>query len=198
METQLSNPEELIVIDEESMCLINTETGEVTGYAVTPPDEIDTVKLAEWIGEHVVKHTAAAQGLRAERQVWLDTIAGRYDARIKAHEGAAAFLRLHWYDKLYDLAKTLIGDGKKRSIAVGLLALKLRKSSAKMEVLDVDKAVEWLYKHPAAPLECVKITKSVLVSQIPQDVKEELGNVLIQAESGLAYNPGGEERLVIE
>lgn len=166
MERMIDNTEELIVVDADSMCLIDTDTGEVVGYSITPPDEVDTIKLAEWIGEHVTQHAATAAGLRSEKQLWIDTINARFDSRIKAHEGAVVFLKEHWYDRLYELATTLIGDGKKRSVAVGLLSLKLRKSSEKMEIVDPEMALAYCLKNQP---DAVKTTQSVLVSNLDLD-----------------------------
>lgn len=195
MEQAINEAQELIVVDEESMTLINTVTGEVVGYSETPPGEVDDIWLAEWIGEKVAGHNAAAAGLKAEKQVWIDTINARFDGRIKSHENAATFLRAHWHDRLLGLAKRLIGDGKKRSVACGLLLLRLKKSSAKMEIVDAEQAVTWCkFGYPDA----LKTVTTVLVSKIDPVI-------LVQAEealgkkSGMVFHPAGErEDLVVE
>ena len=197
IDDHIGEPTEMIITDAETMTLIDTTTGTVVGYAATPPDEVDTIKLAEWIGEHVTQHAAAAAGLRSEKQLWIDTINARFDSRIKAHEGAVAFLKEHWYDRLFELAKTLIGDGKKRSVACGLLKLSLSKSREKVEIIDNENAVEWCKQN--AP-EAVKVTESVLVSQIPDALKDCLHDSIFDGDgTGMVYHPAGATtKLVIE
>ena len=187
---------EIVVVDEDTMTLINTETGEVVGYADLPPEDLGDVDLAKWIGEKRAWHKGKAEGLKAEKQVWLDTINKRYDTQIKRHDSALKWFETTYYQFLFELAKRMIGAGKKRSVAVGLLLLKLRKTSAKTEVLDSEKAIAWL--KGAGLSEAVKTTESVLVSMLPDEVKAKLTKPSNQAKTGLAFNPGGEDQLKIE
>ena len=135
---------EIIALDEETMTLINTESGEVVGVADTPPETTGVVEIATWMGERRDWHKGKKAGLEAERQVHLDKIAAIYDAPIKRHTRAIAWFEEQYSPMLLELAKKLIGDAKKRSIAVGLLILKLGKTRPSVDVQDNDKAVAYL------------------------------------------------------
>jgi hypothetical protein len=135
---------EIIALDEETMTLINTETGEVVGVADTPPETTGVVEIATWMGERRDWHKGKKAGLEAERQVHLDKIAAIYDSQIKRHTRAIAWFEEQYAPMLLELAKKLIGDAKKRSIAVGLLILKLGKTRPSVDVQDNDKAVAYL------------------------------------------------------
>lgn len=188
--------EEIIIVDEESMALVNTVTGEVVGYQETPPEDVEDVELAKWIGERLTYHKGRVEALKAEKAVWIDTINKRFDQRIKNHTGAQGWFEFKYGSILYALATRLIGAGKKRSVAVGLLMLKLRKTSAKMEVVNVGKALAWL--KAAGLTDAIKTTESVLVSQLPADLKTKLVNPKNVEKTGLKFSPGGEETLKIE
>lgn len=187
---------EIVVVDEDTMTLINTETGEVVGYADLPPEDLGDVDLAKWIGEKRAWHKGKLEGFKAEKQTWIDIINKRYDTQIKRHESAIKWFDTTYYQFLFDLARKLIGAGKKRSVACGLLLLKLRKTSAKVEILDSDKAIKWL--EGAGVEEAVKTTKSILVSMLPEELKAKLVKPSNQEKTGLAFNPGGEDQLKIE
>lgn len=138
------DPTEIIALDEETMTLINTETGEVVGVADTPPETTGVVEIATWMGERRDWHKGKKAGLEAERQVHLDKIAAIYDSQIKRHTNAITWFEYQYGPMLMGLAKKLIGDAKKRSIAVGLLILKLGKTRPSVDVQDNDKAVAYL------------------------------------------------------
>jgi hypothetical protein len=135
---------EIIALDEETMTLINTESGEVVGVADTPPETTGVVEIATWMGERRDWHKGKKAGLEAERQVHLDKIAAIYDSQIKRHTNAITWFETQYGPMLMELAKKLIGDAKKRSIAVGLLILKLGKTRPSVDVQDNDKAVAYL------------------------------------------------------
>lgn len=135
---------EIVVLDEESMTLINTDTGEVVGVADTPPEDAPAIEIAKWVGDRRDWHKGRKAGLEAERQVHLDKIAKVYDAQINNHTRAMAWIEKQYSPLLFELAKKLIGDAKKRSVAVGMLILKLRKTKASVDVQDNDKAVTYL------------------------------------------------------
>ena len=197
MEAEAEQPtEEIVVVDEDTMTLINTQTGEVVGMAETPPDGLDDVKLAEYIGEKRAWHKGRVAGLEAEKQAWIDTINARFDTRIKRHKDSLKWYEATYHDFLFKLAKKLIGDGKKRSAAVGLLLLKLTKTRSSMEILDQPKAIGWLRE--AGLAEAVKVTETILVSQLPEALKVKLTSAKNQGKTGLAFHPGGEDQLKIE
>jgi hypothetical protein len=192
---------ELVYADEDTRTLINRETGEVVGLMDTPPEEKDDIKFAEWIGERRAYHKAKVAGLLAERQVWLDQIERTYGKSIKRHEGAVKFLEEHNKPFLMMLAKRLIGDGKKRSAAVGLLLLKLIKTRAKTEILDKDKALAYLKKAVESNpelAEAIKTEESILTSKLPEDFKSLLVNPKNQEVTGIKFYAGGDDELKIE
>jgi len=135
---------ELVILDEETMTLVNTETGEVIGVAETPPEDAPAIEIAKWVGEKRDWHRGRLAGLEAEKAVHLDKIAKVYDARINRHSRAIAWLEKQYSPMLFELAKKLVGEGKKRSVAVGMLILKLRKTKPSVDVQDNDKAVSYL------------------------------------------------------
>jgi len=188
--------EEIIVVDEDSMMLINTQTGQVVGTAETPPEGVEDIKLAEWIGEKRTWHKGRIAGLEAEKQKWVDTINARFDTQIKRHKDSLVWYDTTYHDFLFKLAKKIIGNGKKRSAAVGLLLLKLSKTRPSTTVLDQDKAIAWLTK--AGLSEAIKTTQSILVSMLPDELKARLTRESNQEKTGLAFNPGGDDQLKIE
>lgn len=185
--------DECIVLDEESMALVDMRTGEILGYRETPPESVDDVKLAEWVGERRTYHQGRVAALEAEKQVWIDKINARFDSSIKRHRGAITWFDKTYYGFLFELAKRMIGDGKKRSVSVGLLLLKLRKTSAKTEIVDEAKALAWL--KIAGLNDAIKTVESILVSKLPEDLKQKLTKPSNQEKTGLAFYPGGDEEL---
>jgi hypothetical protein len=136
--------ESIIFVDEDTMTLINTETNEIIGFADAPLEDAPAIEIATWVGERRDWHKGKKAGLEAERQVHLDKIAAIYDSQINRHTRAIAWIEESAHSVLFELAKRLIGDAKKRSIAVGLLILKLGKTRPSVDVQDNDKAVEYL------------------------------------------------------
>ena len=112
--------------------------------ADTPAEDAPVIEIATWIGDRRDWHKGKLAGLQAEKQVHLDKLVKVYDAQINRHSRAIEFIDHQYYVDLFDLARKLIGDAKKRSIAVGMLILKLRKTRASVDVQDNDKAVVYL------------------------------------------------------
>lgn len=132
---------ELIILDEETMTLVNSDTGEVIGVADTPAEDAPAVEIAKWVGEQRDWHRGRLAGLQAEKAIHLEKLEKVYDARINRHVKAIAWMEKQYTPMLFELAKKLIGEGKKRSVAVGMLILKLRKTRPTLDVQDNDKAV---------------------------------------------------------
>lgn len=135
---------EIVVLDEETMTLINAETGEVVGAQDTPAEDAPAVEIAKWVGERRDWHKGKLIGLQAEKQYHLEKIAKIYDPQIDNHTRAIAWIGKQYEGLLFNLARQLIGDAKKRSVAVGTLLLKLRRSKPSVDVQDNDKAVAYL------------------------------------------------------
>lgn len=135
--------EEIVVADEETMTIINTVTGEVMGIMDTPPEDAPVIDVATWMGDRRDWHKGKLAGLMAEKQSRVDTLNRIYDPQIKRHQTTITFLEKQYSPMLLDLARRLIGAGKKRSTAVGLLLLKLRKTRAGLDIVDVDRAVSY-------------------------------------------------------
>lgn len=188
--------EELVIVDEESMALVNIITGEIMGYQEIPPENLPDMDIARWIGERRSYHKGRAAALRAEKQVWQDVIDKRFDSRIKRHDSALTWFENTYHNMLLGLAKQLIGDGKKRSAAVGLLLLKFQKTRAKTEVLDEEKAIAYLKL--AGLTDAIKVKESILVSMIPDDLKAKLVKEKNQEKVGIAFRPGGDDELKLD
>lgn len=135
---------EVVIVDQETMTLINMTTGEVVGIADTPPEGLDDIKFAEWIGERRAWHQGKAAGLIAEKQSWIDKINMQYDGQIKKHQNSVTWLEKTHEPFLMGLARKIIGEGKKRSTAIGLMMLQLRKTQAGVKIEDEDKSVAYI------------------------------------------------------
>lgn len=188
------NISELVIIDEDSMTLINVETGEFLGCAEVPPEDVDTVKLAEWLGDRLQERGATLAGLEAEYQWQIDRINALYDSRIANQRNAIAWLKTKWETRLMELARSVISEGKRRSCVIGLLKLSLKKSRESTEVQDVARSVEWARKW--CP-DAIQVSEKVLVSKLTPDALAVVA--LRPEESGMVYHPAGErESLVLE
>lgn len=195
---------------------IDSETGEVIGMADNPvpdlPDHDGAMKeIAEWVGERRAYHLGKVEGLKAEKQVWLDKINARFDADIKRHEQSVEWIENQYRPSLLNYARRKLEGAKKRSFGVGLLILKLVKTRARTSVVDTDKAAQWAELNCIDALKCVVSAKgdkalvlrfnatnaqigykeTVLVSEIPDELKA----VLTPDNSGIEYNPGGVDEL---
>lgn len=226
---------EIVVVDEETMTLINTETGEVVGVKDTPPEDAPAVETATWIGERRDWHKGRLAGLQAEKQSRIDTINRIFDTQINRHTNAMKYLEYKYGSMLFDLAKKLIGESKKRSTAVGLLLLKLRKTKPSVDIVDNDKAVQymkglvaaWTEKKDRVALkldklepdsdesvalqlrlgdiekqiaqfeDCINTKESIYKSKIPENLKVEFTEENVN-DTGIKFEPGGEDRLDIE
>jgi hypothetical protein len=200
-------PEELVVKDEDSLVLYDVRTGEAVGYSELPPEDAEPFKIGEWISERRAYHIGRLAGLEAEMDAHLERIHKIYDPQIKRHRGAMAWFDTMYHSMLLELAKRLIGDGKKRHAVVGLMTLSLIKTRAHVDINDKDKALNWLelaaenQEDPeikAKLLAAIKVEKSVLKSNLPDDLKAKLVNPVNQERTGMAYYPGGEDELTIK
>jgi hypothetical protein len=219
--------EELIVVDEETMTLINTETGEVVGVKDTPPEDAADVDLATWLGERRDWHKGRLSGIKAELASRVETLNRIYGPQINRHEASMKFLDFRYGPVLFDLARRIIGDGKKRSTAVGLLLLKIRTTRASIDVVDNDKAVGYfkglldawsskLTRLSADPdtegvrkslleadarivqlRKCINVKESIYKSEIPEDLKKLFTDDNLE-DTGIKANLGGDEYLEIE
>jgi hypothetical protein len=136
--------EEIIVADEDTMTLIDMATGEVKGVMDTPPEDASAIDIATWVGDRRDWHRGKLAGLRAEKQSRIDAINNAYDSQMKRHEGTIKWLEYTYKPMLFDLARKLIGEAKKRSTVVGLLILKIKSTRASLDVVDNDAAVAYL------------------------------------------------------
>jgi hypothetical protein len=204
---------EVLIIDG---VYIDSETGEVIGMVDNPvPDAPDhdgvMEEIAQWVGERRAYHIGKAEGLKAEKQVWLDKINARFNADIKRHEQSVEWIENQYRPSLLNYARRKLEGAKKRSLGVGLLVLQLVKTRARTTVIDNDKAAEWAWLNCEDALKCevsakgnnamilrdaaaeagIGYKETVLVSEIPDELKA----VLTPDNSGIEFNPGGVDEL---
>lgn len=198
---------------------VDSETGEVIGMVDNPvpdlPDHDGAMKeIAEWVGERRAYHLGKAEGLKAEKQVWLDKINARFDTDIKRHEQTVVWLENQYRNPLLHFARRQLEGAKKRSFGAGLLILKLVKTRTKTTVVDESLANLWTHDHcidalkyeisatgaigselgEKAVLLGADVRHRILVSSIPDELKATLK----PEETGIEFYPGGEDELRFE
>ena len=175
---------DLIVVDEDCMVLINTETGEVVGMSETPPEDLNEIELAKWIGERRAWHQAQSAGSKAQKQVYLDKLL-HFDVTARKHDNAVKWLETTYYKFLEDLAKKLIGDAKKRSMAVGLLMLKLTTTKPSVNVVDDTKAVAYVQEVIGRLQQRIEKLSARLEKTEDPDQREGIMEAISEASQGI-------------
>lgn len=150
--------------------LLDNETGEILEEIGAPNAEGATAEeIAAYVGDRRARSMARLSGLQARRQAHLDRIAAQFDAPIKREQDYIRYLETTYRESLLAVWDRYTNGGTiARSCKQFLMTLKMRRTRAKVEVTDKGTAVQFLKLCcPAA----VKVTESVLVSQIPASME---------------------------
>lgn len=188
MEELLETEERELIEDPITGVWLDPESGEIVDVMDKPEDGLeDAESLALWLGETLTDARAHLTGLQAERQYWLDKIAEQFDADICRAEAKIAWLthRPDWLEKLRALHEERANG--KPSCRFGMLKTRIKKSRESLEIVDIDKALD--YARRRCP-QAVKITESILKSLVPAQVAVEANRP--QEDSGIVYHPAGE------
>jgi hypothetical protein len=163
--------------------IVGIETGEVYGLAEqTKEFTVDSATAAEWVLEKLSEAEGRVVGLKAE----LAGVQERFASRIKDQERRSEWLRARFGSELEEFAKSQL-DGKSKTWKGTFGSVAFRATSPRLVVLEQDKAVAFALM--ACP-DAVKTVQSVLVSNIPENVK---GIMIGQgAPDGFDVIPAGE------
>lgn len=186
---------EIIKIDEEELIVTNSD-GEILAFLDAPShDTIDREKLLEWVGEKMTAAKARQAGHEAEKQVWIDTINDRFDWKIRQEKQKVSGLTYMYTPFAQQYMDDIRKKSKKiiKTLTVGLLKLTYRAVSASIDVVDEAKAIEWCEK--------VELFDAIKKSLLKTPIKNSEHIEVIKkdpVETGLFYNPGGEEKFEIK
>lgn len=165
---------------------LDADTGEVLGI-ITPGDGPFVVKdreSAEWV---LRKITEAEAAIKAEAEM-LEVVASRIKGKIKALKARSAWFSTRFKSELAVVAKASL-QGKKRNVDFTWGRIGFRKSKEKLEVEDKDKAIGFLEDTEGCE-DAVKTEKSVLIRNLPPEVRHTLLNSpLARKEGGFTWTP---------
>jgi len=176
------------IIDAELGIQYDPETGEVKPeHSWELPD--DVTELGQTLGERIATGEARLAGLVAAKASWTERINEMFDARINQTRRAVEWMRTNpaHVEPLRVAAELVRANTGKQSATIGLVKCKFTKSRESLEVVGEAWAVTYLEEHyPAA----VKITKSVIKSIVPDDIKALCNDD--NPETGMRLHPAGE------
>lgn len=188
-----SEPLNLIRRDDETMMLV-TPSGQIISFLDAPIiGEDDRETLLEWVGERRTEAMAKAEGLRAEKQVWIDKINATYDSQINAQERRIKGLEWVYGPMAKQYLQEIVDASQQtkkpvRQVKIGLLKLAFSKTRAKLDVLLPEHAVRWLRRNGAH--EAIKIEQSVLKTQVTDDLRRKIND---DPSSGMVADFGGKD-----
>ena len=179
--------------DEDTLAIIDTETGEILGVEDAPETTTD-LQFVEWFGNRRTRALAKKAGLEAEKAEWYSKIGRQYDGEIKCLDNFVEYLDKAYTPMLEYYAKVVLEGKKTKTLKLGFLELSFRTTRPRLDVVDNEKAVAFCEKFSLS--NAIKIVKSVLKSEIPTDIKNNLVAEK-QDETGLLFYAGGEEEFHI-
>lgn len=192
---------EIVVMrDDFTMAITNTETGEIVGIEDAPSSDTaetsdDVRAVIEWVGMRRTKVNAKLQGLQAEKAEWTSRIDKQYAVQIRHLERFVQYLDTVYEPMLREYAKRALAGQKAKTLKIAFLELSFGTTRARTDVVDNDKAVAYCEKNKLT--EVIKIAKSILKSAIPESIKIKL-TADKQGETGIFFYPGGEETFTIK
>ena len=184
-----------VMLDDFTLGIIDTDTGEIMGIQDAPDRDTDTLQLINWVGMRRTKANAKLQGLQAEKAEWIDRLGRQYDAQIRHLERFVQYLDTIYTPTLREYAKKALTGQKTKTLKIAFLELSFGTTRARVDVVDNDKAVTFCENNKL--VEAIKLVKSVLKSAIPESIKIKL-TADKQDETGLFAYPGGEETFSIK
>lgn len=153
----------VLTTDADTGVTFDPETGEIINVLDAPQAEADTEALALWLGEKKTEIESLLAAQMAAKQVWIDRINERFDARINELQRQWDWLvsNPEWVGRLEAYARDLLKGAKKRSFNVGLLKLGFRTKPARTQVVDTDAALEYVQEHDELVDRCVTVFYSL-------------------------------------
>ena len=139
---------------------------------------VDSTDKADWAIGKAVSAMDDIATLQKTRTEYIDRIESWFSTAVKPLESKIEFMT----GLVQPWAEMEIGDGKKRSIALPSGVAGMRKLQPKIEVLDVDKALE---ECRASRPDCIK--ESIKLSELNKVMKE--GELV----AGCTITPGGQK-----
>lgn len=126
--------------------ILNPDTGEILGLASTPKADFAVVDVptAEWVLEKMLQAQAAAEALESTPEViFARAVLANIEKLKKPHLQKIDYLKKFFGDAIIEVAKNnLPKKGKTWQSAFGSVAF--RKTGAKLDIGDEEKAAKWL------------------------------------------------------
>lgn len=146
--------------------IIDLDSGEVLGV-VTEGFRVTDEASADWVLERIA--SAEADALRD--RALLASVAERLEAKIKASERRAEWLRSRFGPELEEFARAGLEGSKSKTLKLTWGSLSFRSKPAALKIVDQEKAVKWaeMFDH-----EAVKVEKRVLVTKMHPDWADAL------------------------
>lgn len=137
---------------------IDPETGEVVGVVEPKPEfRVDSRQAAEWVLQKLMDAEADVFAIQAREKAVLDNLA----AQKKAAARKAEWLRARFGPELEEFARQELAGQKGKTLTLDYGKVSFRAVAGKVTVADEARAME------SFP-EAVKVTKSLLISQVPK------------------------------
>lgn len=192
-----AEPVTIMEYDEDELAFISP-SGEIIGFANAPRADLERRNILEWVGERLTTAQARKAGIVAEKDVWQRKIDKQYNPQINKQARIEARLNALYEPVgqayLDEIIANFKGKTKPRSVKVGLLALQYTKTSARVDIVDEEKAITWAEKEcPGA----IKTEKSIIKKEIPVEKKKALDEKQ-KDKSGIFCYPGGEDKFAMK
>lgn len=162
--------------------ILDGDTGEILGVAVSVILPFERDNLVEWALKKRAEALAECAGLEAQMNSLLSRIRESHESRINAAKRKAEYLENAYGSTIRNWLEDNLQPGKKSAKHTwATVGYKTSRESCK--VIDESAAVAYCEEHYP---EAVKIVKSVLTSNIPADQKPKL------PESAFEFHAAGE------
>jgi hypothetical protein len=198
------------VLDDDLLATINPETGEVLGLVDAPLEDTAARDIVEWFAGRRNYAKARAAGLREEKAFHQARLDAQYDAQIKKYDNFCTYMEKCYAPicELYAKAKLEAAGWKSKTLKEFFMSFKFTSTRAKVEIVDMDKAVAHIRKlakdkklpadvRKTLAEEVIKTSESVLKSMLPEEVKVKLSSVDADT-NGLYFYPGGDTEFKLE
>lgn len=149
--------------------ILDPGTGEVLD---TIPDELD-LKWAEQATQRLALVQAEMHGIGEARRIALAAVEANFAPAFNAAARKAQWLETVYTDALRDLAKENLPKDK-RTLTLPFAKLMFRTVKGAFEVLEDDTEKLAMYLHSKGAGDAVKMTTSILKSNIPEEVRADM------------------------
>lgn len=145
--------------------IIDTETGEVVG--LHQPFEVTDKDSLNW----VLGKMADIQGQIAADDARLAGYAERINKQKVEKQRRLDWLMVRFGAQIEEVARKELEGGKKKTLTLDEGEVSFRATSGSVKVVNEELALGWAYTHAK---DAVKVTEKVLVSAIPENLRESL------------------------